>query len=131
LSTSGSERGIDVQSTGDLVVNGEVFSNSRIRVANNADLVVHGGRAWARGSCSGSIDLDPETIAGNCNLGSSGSPAIANDPNYVPFVNSVPSNGSGSCSAGNATLFPGRFTFSSWQTAVGNCARIHLRPGVF
>jgi hypothetical protein len=131
LGTSASERGIDLRSNGSLVVYGDTFSNSTIRVANRGGLVVHEGRSWARRACSGTVTLDTGMLTGGCNLGAGPTPAIASDPGYAPATATPPPPGSGTCFGTTAQMNPGTYTLASWQAGVGACSTVWLVPGVF
>ncbi|MFM2077319.1 MAG: hypothetical protein RJA49_1209 [Actinomycetota bacterium] len=124
------EPGIVVSGKAGMKVNGNVESTSSISVGNNSVLAVIGGTVKATGGgCSvGSVTVDGVGVA-NCTV----APTAPVDPGFVlTGVTTAPAAASGSCNTTTkvASLQPGTWTQSTFDTAIGSCNYVYLAPGL-
>lgn len=124
---TGSEKGVEITGQGGAQVNGNMYVNSSVDVANNSRLDVVGGQVKATGGCNRNVYVDG-VLLNSCTV--SGSPAA--DPAYTIGLTARPANGTGSCNTSTkiATLGPGTWTSSSFATALGSCDYVQLQSGI-
>jgi len=133
LSTSSSEDGINKGSSGTMLVNGGVFSNTTLKAKGT--IKVAGANVYSRGACdSGNITVDTGYTV-NCNYGSAAN-AIGDDPNFDPPITAPPAAAvlPATCtgSTTSVTLSPGTYTSAAALNAITTkCARTILSPGVY
>ena len=124
---TGSEKGLVVNGSGGLKVNGNVLVNSAIDVAKSGRLDISGGSVKALGGCNQNVYVDG-TLLSTCTVAS----APATDPAYALPTSIDPSAlGGGSCNTTTkvATLTPGTWTQSTFDAAIGSCDYVQLSSG--
>jgi hypothetical protein len=124
---TGAEKGVVVNGSGGLKVNGNVMANSSIDVANSGRLDISGGTVKALGGCNRNVYVDGALLS-TCTVAA----APASDPGYtLPTSVDASVLGGGSCNSATsvATLTPGTWTQSTFDTAIGKCDYVQLSSG--
>lgn len=126
LTTGTAEDGVVQRSSSTLQIDGDMYSNSTVKVATNATLSV-AGAVGAAGVCSGSVTSTAVPPSLSCDRGTTvADPGYPKAASSAPGVQAVPS---GQCNTAGATVtfIPGTYrsaaALSALTSAAGACPR--------